>query len=255
MTDVSGRNRTQGRFAPEHHPVSAVTLDPAPTPAAVLTGAVDSGKNPNNIPWPEPPARNGYVEVNVNDQDAWAVLELHGFDGDAVENYRQVYAGICLAADKSADFHGVKADGTTEIIALGLQDYEQAVDPDDHENLNYRDGFNDPMPPYLAAQEHVEGQRLAAAASLLEDAGVSVELEDLDRKHFRLRNNDGGNLRLEVDDYRGPKLIETRNWRTADDIHLTEFLGEGYTPAAGELFKDCASLVAKDQAAQRHRAL
>lgn len=252
MTDVSGRNRTQGRFAPENHSVSGVTLDPAAksSPASVLSAAAGSGRTPGSIPWPEPPINNGYVEVNVSDENAWSVLERHGFEGDLVDNFQQVYAGISLAADKSADFHGVKADGSTEIIAMGLQDYEQAVDPYEHENLNYREGFSNPMPPYLAAQNEVKAKRLSLAADVLDEAGVSVELEDLRRHEFRLRNADGNDLQLRVRDFQPLELRETRNWHNADDSHIAEFLGDGYTEGAGKLLKECANLVARDQVRQ-----
>lgn len=254
MTDVSGRNRTQGRFAPEHHPVSAVTLDPAPTPAAVLAAAVDSDRNPDAIPWPAPPANDGYVEVNIDDDDARDVLERHGQDGDVVDKYRQVYAGICLAADKDADFHGVNADGSTDLIAVGLEDYEQAIDTFNHANLNYREGYTDPMPPYVAAQEAVRAQRLEAAAGLLEEAGVSVELDDLRRSEFRLKTAGAADLQLRVATFQQPKLVETTNWRTADDTHLATFLGDGYTPESGKLLTSCAALIARDAISQAYRA-
>lgn len=252
MTDVTARRRDQGRFAPENHPVSAVTLNPATgaSPASVLTAAVANGRTPDSIPWPELPANNGYVEVNIDDDDARDVLEHHGYEGDVVDSYRQVYAGIALAADKSADFHGVKADGSTEIIAMGLREYEQAVDPYEHENLSYRDGYTNPMPPYLAAQNEVKAQRLGLASDVLDEAGVSVELEDLGRHEFRLRNTDGNDLHLRARDFQPLQLRETRNWHDADDTHLEEFLGEGYTPEAGKLLKDCANLVARDQVRQ-----
>lgn len=254
MTDVSGRNRTQGRFAPEHHPVSAVTLDPAPTPAAVLAAAVDSDRNPDAIPWPGPPANDGYVEVNIDDDDARDVLERHGQDGDVVDKYRQVYAGICLAADKDADFHGVNADGSTDLIAVGLEDYEQAIDTFNHANLNYREGYADPMPPYVAAQEAVRARRLEAAAGLLEEAGVSVELDDLRRSEFRLKTAGATDLQLRVATFQQPKLVETTNWRTADDTHLAAFLGDGYTPESGKLLTSCAALIARDAVSQAYRA-
>lgn len=254
MTDVSGRHRTQGRFAPEHHPVSAVTLDPAPTPAAVLAAAVDSDRNPNAIPWPEPPANNGYVEVNIDDDDARDVLERHSQDGDVVDKYRQIYAAICLAADKDADFYGVNADGSTELISVGLEDYEQAVDTFNHANLSYREGYSDPMPPYVAAQEGVRARRLETAAGLLEEAGVSVELSDLRRSEFRLKTPGAADLQLKVATFQQPQLVETRNWRTADDTHLADFLGDGYTPEAGKLLTGCAALVARDAISREYRA-
>lgn len=256
MTDVSARNRTQGRFAPENHPVSTVTLEPATgaSPASVLAAAVDSDKNPNSIPWPDQPANKGYVEVNVSDDDARDVLERHGYDGEVVNGYQQVYAAMFLADARDADFHGVKADGSTDYIAGGIRDYEQAVDPFQHESLDYREGYSDPMPPYLAAQDDVRAQRLEAAAELLEESGVGVELHDLQRHQFRLKSAGADDLQLEVRDFQLPKLVETRNWRTADDTHLAAFLGDGYTPEAGKLLSDCASLVARGQLKQAYQA-
>ena len=257
MTDVSARSRDQGRFAPEHHPVSAVTLTVAPAPAAspasVLADAVGSGKTPDSIPWPEPPASDGYVEVNISDDDARDVLDRCGHDGDAVDNYQQVYAGICLAAANDADFYGVKADGSSEIIALGISDYEQAINPFEHAHLSYRDGYTNPMPPYVAAQEDVRARRLEAASGLLEEAGVSLELEDLDRHQFWLKTDGAQQLQLRVATFQAPKLVETRNWRAADDTHLAEFLGDGYTPEAGKLLTDCAALIARDTVSKEYR--
>lgn len=255
MTDVSGRNRTQGRFAPENHPVSAVTLDPAPaaSPASVLAAAVGSEKNPNSIPWPAKPAGDGYVEVNVSDDDARDVLDRCGHDGDAVDKYQQTFAGISLAAPNDADFYGVKEDGSTEVIAMGLYDYEQAVDPFNHTELSYREGYVNPMPPYVAAQEDARARRLEAASGLLEEAGVSLELEDLDRHQFWVKTDGAQKLQLRVNAFQAPQLRETSNWRNADNGHLEEFLGEGYTPDAGTLLIECAALVARDTISQEYR--
>jgi hypothetical protein len=252
MTDVSGRNRNQGRFAPEHHPVSAVTLcAPAGSPAEVLAGAAGSDRNPNNIPWPEKPA-NSRVEVFVDPDDMCGIMDNGNWN--ASTNYDRVYASIDLVAAKDCDFWGIDADGNEHVIVLGVHDYEEAVDPYDHENLNYREGYTNPMPAYEAARKDVQTRRLAAAGALLEDAGISVELEDHRRGEFRLKSGGAEDLQLRVQDFQLPLIRETRNWRAADDTHLAAFLGEGYTPETGKLLTDCASLVARQKRSEAYRA-
>lgn len=223
-----------------------MAANPPATPAAVLSAAVGTDKAPREIPWPEKPA-NSRVEVYVDPDDLAGIMD----DGNwnAVTNYRQVYADIDLIANRDCDFWGIDADGNAHVIALGVHDYEEAVDPYNHENLRYREGFSNPMPAYNAAVEEVKKQRLEASTALLAEAGITVELEDLRRGHYRLsRGTEQAvhSMRLKIDDFHGSKLIETRNWREAKDEDLSALLDGPVDESARELLSLSATLVARD---------
>lgn len=258
MTTTSSRQPkgvpVGGQFAPTVQSEAAVAL-PAPgktTPVAVLESAVGTERDPLSVPWPEDLPNEGYVEVWVGEDDVRSILEDIGQE-DALEGFDRVYAGISLQADREADFWGVKADGTEDVLALGVHNYEQAVDPDDHADLNYRDGYTDPMPAYNAARDAVQVKRLEKAAALLGDAGITVELEDQRRQEFRLHSKDGQNLRLRLGDFRRPELIETTNWRIAEDNHIDDFLGGPASDESSELLRTAAILVARDLHTQSYK--
>lgn len=215
------------------------------TPAAVLSAAAGTDLDPLTVPWPEDLPNKGYVEVWVDEDDVASALDSSGHEG-SVDGYDRVYAGIQLQAGGDADFWGVKADGTEDVIALGVHNYEQAVDPDSHTDLNYRDGYTDPMPAYNAALDAVRAKKAELAAALLDDAGISIDMVDQRRQHFRLRTKAGQDLQLRLGDFRRPQLIETRNWRTAEDSHVEEFLGGTATGESSELLVGAATLVARD---------
>lgn len=144
------------------HTDDVVALTPPPAnPAAVLSAAVGTAEDPNTIPWPDAPT-NALVEVYVSDDDLNEVLGQSGFNGDEADAYSRVYASINLVHNKDCDFYGMSKDGKEEIIALGIHYYEQAVDPNNNENLRYRDGHTNPMPAYTAGAGADEG---AAAGS------------------------------------------------------------------------------------------
>lgn len=235
-----------GEFTAVGHSDAVPALTPLPAnPAAILASAVGSDKDPNSIPWPEKPA-NSRVEVFVSDDDLNDVLRESGYDIDVAQAYADVYASIDLVEDKDCDFYGITRDGKEEIIALGISDYEQAVDPFEHENLRYRDGFSDPMPLYLADQAETKAKRLDASAALLAEAGVTIELDDLDRGKFRLKRTGAEDLQLRIAHFQPTKVTETRNWHDAGDEHYASFL-DGDAGADGQkLLKQAASLVAWD---------
>lgn len=242
-----------GQFAATTQSESSVVL-PATgkaAPFAVLESAVGTDRDPASVPWPEDLPNKGYVEVWVGEDDVRSILEGTGQE-DALEGLDRVYAGISLQADKEADFWGVKADGSEDIVALGVHSYEQAVDPDDHADLNYRDGYTDPMPAYNAARDAVQAKRLEKAAALLGDAGVTVELEDQRRQEFRLRSAGGRNLRLRLANYR-PQLIETTNWKPAEPEHIDDFLSGPASDDSEGLLLTAATLVARDLHTQSYR--
>lgn len=244
-----------GEFTAVGHSDAVPPLTPPPTnPAAVLAAAVGTDKDPNSIPWPEPPANNGYVEVDVWEEAALQVLERAGYDEDILDGFAGVYVGISLAADKKVDFYGVKANGETELVALGVYDYEHAVDPDDHEDLRYRDGYENPMPAYNKARDEVSAKRLAASAALLAEASVTVEVEDLRRGHYRLKRGTAKDMRLEIQDYR-TRLTETTNWHQATDEHYAAFLDGDACEDGEELLKFAAVLVARDLQAKGYKEL
>lgn len=225
--------------------VPALTFAPA-TPAAVLSAAVGTEKAPQEIPWPEKPA-NSRVEVYVDPDDMAGILD----DGNwnAATNYRRVYADIDLIANRKCDFWGIDADGKEHPIALNVHDYEEAVDPFNHENLSYREGFSDPMPAYNAAVEEVKKQRLEASTALLAEAGISVSLEDLSRGYYRLSRGTEQtvhSIRLRIHDFHGSKLIETRNWREAKDEDFTALLDGPADESAQQLLNLAATIVARD---------
>lgn len=235
-----------GEFAAAAHTDDVVTLTPPPAnPAAVLASAVGTAKDPNSIPWPEKPARDGYVEVDVWEDAAVQVLENAGYDETVLDGFTGVYVGISLAADKEVDFYGVKANGETDLIATGVREYDHAVDSDYHEDLRYRDGYENPMPAYIKARKEVDAKRLAASAALLADAGVTVELEDLRRGHYRVKRGMAKDMRLEIQDYR-TRLAETTNWHQATDEHYAAFLDGDAGEEGEELLKFAAVLVARD---------
>lgn len=244
-----------GEFAATSHTDDVVALTPPPAnPAAVLASAVGTTKDPNMIPWPDAPA-NAFVEVYVSDDDLNDVLNRSGYNGDEADAYSQVYASINLVHDKDCDFYGITRDGKKEIIALGISDYEQAVDPYNHEFLSYRDGYSDPMPPYLAAQEQTKAQRLEASTSLLAEAGITVELEDLRRGYYRLRRGTATPIQLEIADFAGTRLKETRNWREATAEHYAAFLDGDTDVETRTLFSLAATLVARDLKDKAYKAL
>jgi len=245
---------TAGEFAATVHTDDVVALTPPPpNPAAVFSAAVGTAKDPNTIPWPDAPA-NARVEVYVDDDDLNEVLDRCGFDGEEADAYSRVYASIDLVHYKDCDFYGITKDGKVEVIALGIRDYEQAVDPDDHENLRYRDGFTNPMPPYLAAREQTKAQRLEASAALLAEAGVTVELEDLRRGHFRLKRGTANDMRLEIEDYRS-RLTETTNWHRATDEHYASFLDGDTDEETRALLSLSVTLVARDLKDKGYKSL
>jgi hypothetical protein len=172
-------------------------------------------------------------------------LENAGYDEDVLDGFTGVYVGISLAADKEVDFYGVKANGETELIALGVREYEHAVDSAYHEDLRYRDGYENPMPAYNKARNEVSARRLAASSALLAEAGVTVELEDLRRGHYRLKRGTAKDMRLEIHDYR-TRLTETTNWHQATDEHYAAFLDGDAGEDGEELLKLAAVLVARD---------
>ncbi|HEX9086140.1 MAG TPA: hypothetical protein VF867_01275 [Arthrobacter sp.] len=244
-----------GEFAATAHTDDVVALTPPPAnPAAVLAAAPGTDKDPNSIPWPEPPARDGYVEVDVWEDAALQVLENAGYDEDVLDGFTDVYVGISLAADKEVDFYGVKANGETDLIAAGIREYEHAVDSDYHEDLRYRDGYENPMPTYLKAREEVSAKRLAASAALLAEAGVSVELEDLRRGYYRLKRAGAKDLELRIANY-PTKIIETTNWHEASDGHYAALLDGDAGEEGEELLKFAATLVARDLKDKSYKAL
>lgn len=222
--------------------VPALTFAP-PTPSTVLSAAVGTEKAPNETPWPEKPA-NSRVEVYVDPDDMAGIMD----DGNwnARSNYRRVYADIDLIANRKCDFWGIDADGKEHPIALNVHDYEEAVDPFNHENLSYREGFSDPMPAYNAAVEEVKKQRLEASTALLAEAGITVELEDLSRGHYRLKHGEAQSIRLEIHDFHGSRLTETTNWQRATDEHYSAFLDGPADESAQQLLNLAATIVARD---------
>jgi hypothetical protein len=248
-----------GEFTATAHTDDVVTLTPPPAnPAAVFAAAVGTDKDPNSIPWPETPD-NAVVEVFVSDDDLNDVLNHSGYEGDEADAYSQVYASLNLVHDKDCDFWGITADGKEEVIALGIREYEQAVDPYNHENLRYRDGYTNPMPPYLAAQKETEAKRLEASAALLAEAGITVELEDLRRGYYRLNRGTFQtvhSVRLQIADFQGPKLIETRNWREATAEHFAgSWTGPGTTgrSSASGPVADLKDKAYQEMYARRHQ--
>lgn len=257
---MSGRCRTQksmtttkprvqsgvpagGEFASTAHSDAVPALTPPPAnPAAVLASSVGTDKDPNSIPWPEKPA-NSRVEVYVDPDDLCGIMDNGNWN--ATTNYTEVYASIDLIQDRDCDFWGIDADGNSHVIALGVHDYEEAVDPYSHENLRYREGFTNPMPPYLAAQKETKAKRLEAATALLAEAGITVELEDLRREQFRLRHG-SENLRLETTSYDMRRVIETTNWREAGEEDYAALLGGGTDEQVRDLLVRSAVLVARD---------
>jgi hypothetical protein len=119
-----------GEFTAVGHSDAVPALTPPPAnPAAVLAAAVGTDKDPNSIPWPEKPA-NSRVEVFVDPDDLCAVMD--NGDWNAATNYTQVYASIDLVSGRDCDFWGIDEDGEEHVVALGVHDYEEAVDPYDH---------------------------------------------------------------------------------------------------------------------------
>jgi hypothetical protein len=147
------------------------------------------------------------------------------------------------------------SSGPSWFIALGISDYEQAVDPDEHEHLRYRDGFGNPMPPYLAAKVETNAKRLDASAALLAEAGVAVKLDDLQRGHFRLKRPGAQDLRLEVRHFHPAKIIETTNWHQASNEHFDSFLDGDAGEDGQKMFKLAATLVAWDLHNKGHKEL
>lgn len=243
-----------GQFADTVKTEADISLPPAPqqTPAAVLSSAAGTDRDPLTVPWPEDLPNKGYVEVWVAEDDVRSALEDTGQE-DAVDGYDRIYAGISLQSGHEADFWGVKTDGTSDVIALGVHDYEQAVDPYSHADLNYRDGYTDPMPAYNASLDAVRARKAELAAALLEDAGITIDMEDQRRQQFRLRTKAGQDLQLRLGDFRRPQLIETKNWRTADDSHVEEFLGGPGTEESSELLVGAVTIVARDLHARSYK--
>lgn len=214
-----------GELTSTSHSDDIIDLTPPPAnPADVLAFAVGTDKDPNTIPWPDPPANNGYVEVDVWEDAALQVRENAGYDEDVLDGFTGVYVGTSLAADKEVDFDGVKANGETDVIAMGIREYEHAVDSDYHEDRRYRVGYENPMPAYFKARDEVAAKRFEASVALLAEAGVSVELEDLRRGYYRLKRPGTPDIRLEIDDYGGSRPTETTNCRQATDEQYAAFL-------------------------------
>jgi hypothetical protein len=233
-----------GEFTATAHADDVVTLTPPPTnPAAVLAAAVGTDKDPNSVPWPERPA-NSRVEVYVNDDDLNDVLRRSGYQGDEADAYSEVYASIDLLGDRDCDFYGITPEGKEELIALEVTDYEQAVEPLNHQDLHYRNGFANPMPEFLASRNETIAKRHAASEALLQEAGITVELEDLRRGYYRLKRAGSPTLELRTGSW-PHKIIETTNWREATGEHLAEFLGGDAGKDGEELFRRCATLVAQ----------
>jgi hypothetical protein len=242
-----------GEFTATAHADAVVALTPPPAnPAAVFSSAVGTNQDPNSIPWPEKPA-NSSVEVYVDPDDLCGIMD-NGSWNDAT-NYAQVYASIDLIAGRDCDFWGIDADGKDHVIVLGVHDYEEAVDRYNHESLRYREGFSNPMPAYNSAVDEVKKSRLEAAATLLADAGITLELEDLRRGHYRLKRGTAQSIRLEIDDFHGSRLTETRNWHRATDEHYDEFLDGPVDQAARDLLSLSASLVARDLKGKAYREM
>ncbi|QOD06116.1 hypothetical protein [Pseudarthrobacter sp. BIM B-2242] len=243
-----------GEFTAVGHSDAVPALTPPlANPATVFAGAVGTAKDPTTIPWPERPD-NSRVEVFVSDDDLNDVLRHCGYEGDEADAYSQVYASIDLIGDKDCDFYGITRDGKEEIIALGITDYEQAVEPFDHENLRYRDGFTNPMPEFLAARAVTQAKQLAAAKELLDEAGVTVELEDLRRGYYRLRRDGTTDLQFRTESY-PHRVIETTNWRQAGDEHLEAFLGGEAGVEGQQLLSRCATIVAQDMHREAYKML
>jgi hypothetical protein len=221
-----------------------MAANPPANPAAVFSAAVGTEKDPNSIPWPERPA-NSLVEVYVNDDDLNDVLRRSGYQGDEADAYSEVYASIDLLGDGDCDFYGITPDGKEELIALEVTDYEQAVEPLNHEDLRYRNGFANPMPEFLASRNETVAKRLAASEALLQESGTTVELEDLRRGYYRLKREGSPTLELRTGNW-PHKIIETTNWREATGGHLAEFLGGDAGKDGEELFRRCATLVAQN---------
>ena len=241
-----------GEFAATAHTDAVVALTPpSANPAEVLSAAVGTAKDPNSISWPGKPA-NSLVEVFVDPDDLCGIMDDGGWN-DA-SGYSEVYASIDLVQNRDCDFWGIDAEGNSHVIALGIHDYEQAVDPDNHENLRYRDGYTNSMPAHLAARNQTKAQRLEAAGALLAEAGVTVELEDLQREQFRLRRGTE-NLRLETTSYGTGRIIETRTWREATDEHYAAFLDGDTDEETRALLGLSATLVARDLKDKGYQAL
>lgn len=229
-----------------------MAANPPATPADALSAAVGTEKDPNSIPWPEKPA-NSVVEVYVDPDDMCGIMD-NGSWNDAT-GYVEVYASIDLFATRTCDFWGVDADGNEHAIVLGVHDYYEAVDPYNHENLRYREGFSNPMPAYNAAVDEAKKRRLDASTAVLAEAGIAVELEDLRRGHYRLKRGNAQSIRLEIDDFHGSRLTETRNWHRATDEHFDEFLDGAVEEPARALLSLSATLVARDVKGKAYKEL
>lgn len=195
-------------------------------PAAVLSAAVGTEKDPYAVPRPEAMNDSGHVEVLLDADDVMESLDNRGYDTEDMDldGYDEIYADATLTGNSELDIWGVK-NGKESVIALGIDD-EHLVNPDNSEYLNYRGNHTDPVPAHNEATRAWKAARRQAADTVLAEAGIAVEVDPVHPRAITLRR---GTKTMQVvdDEYRagGSPLIETRNWRKASPEDLSEFLG------------------------------
>lgn len=229
---ILGAPAAAGTFrAPESVPSpepSPEKPSPSQSPEAhrVLAEAAGTLRDPLSIPRTEAMTSPGFVEVVLDADDVREALERHGYDTGEMDldGYDEIYADATLTGSDTLDIWGVK-DGAETSLATDLRD-EQLVNPDTSEYLNYRGSYTDPVPAHSEAVRQWGAQRLDAANALLDEAGITVEVDPSHSRDIMLRRGDR-TMRVIDDVHRmgGAPLIETRNWRKASDDDVNEFLG------------------------------
>lgn len=220
MTNNQARHN-DGTYGHKLHPDAGITLGQT-TAASVLNNAAGTEKDPWKVQRPEGMSDKGYVEVWVDREDVEEQLDRLFIDVD-LDEYSSFYVSGQLTGASAVDVTGIRPDGTETTIAYDFDPQPRFFDPDASEYMDYRPGFKDTMPEHEALRKQWRQAQLDASSALLEEAGVTVEVDPHHPRDIML-HRDGRRLRYRVEAI-GGKFIETRNWRIAGDEDLADFLG------------------------------
>lgn len=220
MTSNQARH-SDGTYGHKLHPDADITLG-HPTAASVLNDAAGTEKDPWQVQRPEGMNDKGYVEVWVDREDVEEQLDRLFIEVD-LDEFSSFYVSGQLTGSADVDVTGIRPDGTETTIAYDFEPQTGFFDPDASEYMDYRPGFKDPMPGYEALRKQWRAAQVDASSSLLEDAGITVEV-DPHRPRDMMLHRDGRKLQYRTE-APGGKFIETRNWRTAGEEDLADFLG------------------------------
>lgn len=220
MTNNQARH-SDGTYGHKLHPDAEITLG-HPTAASVLNGAAGTEKDPWQVKRPEGMSDKRYVEVWADREDVEEQLDQLCIDVDLRE-YESFYISGQLTGSADVDIMGVRADGTETTIAYDFEPRERFFNPDASEYMDFRPGYTDTMPEYASLKKQWRQAQLDASSALLEEAGITVEVDPHSPRDFML-HRDGKRLRYRDEPARG-RFIETRNWGYAGDEDLADFLG------------------------------